>query len=189
MKSKSKYSHSVEICLSHEGASDSCLKDMTPFKDLLDELDVTASKSTHYHKLDEWTSQVFGYVQEMLKKYDFKNGQPEVNEKNPDASFWWKIYSVVSNVIYSTHLETKVSSHHSSAHDRNSALIKDVDVIIHKFIKFEPVGKYAYDVFYVDGEWEVTGTTRGDNKKHATENFKREYGPTVKVKHLQRLSY
>ena len=37
--------------------------------------------------------------------------------------------------------------------------------------KFQPQGKYEYDVFYtLDGEI-MTGHTKGDNQKHARENF------------------
>lgn len=58
-----------------------------------------------------------------------------------------------------------------------------------KIGKFEPIGKYNYDVFYVDNGYEVTGTTKGDNEKHARENFRKEYGDSVIIKHLQKLKY
>jgi len=188
---KSKYSYSVEKCLNHEGVSEKCLSDLIPFKELLDSLEPTASKNTHYDRLDEWSDKVYEYVHDMLKKHGFVNGNMEANAKIPDAGFWWKIYGVVSDVCYSSNLNKTalVATHHTSAYDRNEALRKDVDVIIRKFIKFEPNGKYAYDVFYTEADYEITGSTRGDNKKHAIENFKKEYGPNVKIKHLQRLSW
>ena len=52
--------------------------------------------------------------------------------------------------------------------------------------KFEPQGKYEYDVFYtIDGEM-MTGHTKGDNKAHATSNFYREYESWAIIKHFQR---
>ncbi|MEK6828999.1 MAG: hypothetical protein AABY15_02650 [Nanoarchaeota archaeon] len=186
-----KYSHSVEECLIHQGTSEDCLKDLIPFKELLDSMESTASKKTHYDRLSEWSDKAYGYVHDMLKKRGFVSGDMEANANKPDAGFWWKVYGIVSSVCYSSNLKQTalVATHHTSAYDRNEALRKDIDVIIRKFIKFEPIGKYSYDVFYVDADYEITGSTRGDNKKHAIENFKKEYGPDVKVKHLQRLSY
>ena len=186
-----KNSYSVNECLAHDQPSKECLDDLVSFKSFLDSMTDKASKETHYEKLNDWSDPIFQYVHSMLKKYGFKNGDPEANSKNVNASFWWKIYSVVSNVIYSTNLkpEILVALHHSSAYDRNEALKKDIDIIIRYFIKFEPSGKYSYDVFYSEAGYELSGSTKGNNKKHAIENFKKQYGPNVIVKHLQRLSY
>ena len=52
--------------------------------------------------------------------------------------------------------------------------------------KFEPQGKYDYDVFYtLDGEM-MTGYTKGNNQKHATENFYAVYDQRAKIEHFQR---
>ena len=52
--------------------------------------------------------------------------------------------------------------------------------------KFQPTGKYEYDVFYtLNGEM-MTGYTKGDNQKHARENFYVEYEEWAKIKHFQR---
>ena len=66
----------------------------------------------------------------MLKKYGFVNGEPEINAKNFKATFWWQIYDLVSNIIYSPNLKTEVFSHHSSAYERNEALIIEVNYIL-----------------------------------------------------------
>ena len=51
--------------------------------------------------------------------------------------------------------------------------------------KFEPQGKYEYDVFYtLDGEM-MTGHTKGDNQKQAKENFYVEYEERAKIQHFQ----
>lgn len=55
--------------------------------------------------------------------------------------------------------------------------------------KKEPIkegkGKYLYDIFYeLYGEI-MTGTVRGDNKKHAKQNFINLYGD-LKINHYQR---
>jgi hypothetical protein len=54
--------------------------------------------------------------------------------------------------------------------------------------KFEPQGKYEYDVFYQDRNEQCVGYTRGDNQAHAKENFLNEYGD-LKINHFQRLYY
>lgn len=96
-----------------------------------------ACKGTHYEKLNDWSDPTFQFVHDMLEKYGFKSGDMVGNEKNVDALFWWKIYDVVSNVIYSLNMKLTVlvAIHHSSAFDRNEALKKDIQVIIDHFKK------------------------------------------------------
>lgn len=54
-------------------------------------------------------------------------------------------------------------------------------------MRFEPKGKYYYDVFYtLDGEM-MTGQTKGDNQKSAKENFFVQYEERAKIQHFQRL--
>lgn len=186
-----RYSYSVRKVLETIKPSDACLQDLVVFKEIVDSLASSASKETHYHNLNQWSDQVYEFIHKMLDKYGFINGNVAANEKNVDASFWWKIYSVVGSLIYSPNLKplVLVANHHSSAYDRNEALRKDLAIIIRRFIRFEPEGKYEYDVFYEEAGETCTGSTKGNNKKHAIENFKKNFDMDfVKIKHLQRLS-
>lgn len=99
---------------------------VTDFKRMCIGMRDTASKKTHYQDLNQWSDVVFGYVHKMLKKTGFKNGRPEENAKNPSATLWWAIYGVVGNITYSPYLKTEVARHHSSAWERNEALIKEL---------------------------------------------------------------
>lgn len=100
---------------------------VTDFKRMCIGMRDTASKQTHYQNLDQWNDVVYGYIHKMLKKTGFKNGQSEENAKNPSATLWWTIYGAVGSITYSHYLKTKVALHHSSAWERNEALIKELD--------------------------------------------------------------
>lgn len=104
-------------------------KDFKSFKELLQYAKEYASKQTHYHKLNDWSDIVHGYVHEMLHKYGFVNGNPKANETNTAAQFWWTIYKKISNLIYSKYLVTIGAHHHASAYERNEALIKELEPI------------------------------------------------------------
>lgn len=108
-------------------ASEKALKDLEGYLTLLKSLSTTASKQTHYHKLNDWSDVAYGYVHDMLKKYDFKNGGPDQND---NARFWWTVYGMVSSIHYSTFLTTNVALHHSSAFERNEALTKEIEYLI-----------------------------------------------------------
>jgi len=107
-------------------ASEEAKVAVTDFKQMCIGLREVASKKTHYQDLDEWSDVVFGYVRKMLKKTGFKNGRPEENAKNPNATLWWAIYGMVGNITYSQYLQTRVARHHSSAWERNEALIMEL---------------------------------------------------------------
>ena len=111
-------------------ASLDAVTDLQYFVGVLEKLRKTASKRTHYGDLNLWSNAVFGYVHDMLKKHKFVNGDPEANTLLPDAMFWWKVYSIVSNVIYSPHLKSEVAYHHSSAYERNEALILEINDVL-----------------------------------------------------------
>jgi hypothetical protein len=111
-------------------ASRDAIADLGFFKKALEALRSIASKKTHYQDLEQWNHDVYEFLHAMLHKHGFVSGDPEANALKPDAIFWWKIYSVVSNVIYSPHMVTEVAVHHSSAFDRNEALIKEVEDIL-----------------------------------------------------------
>lgn len=111
-------------------ASAEAVGDLQKFYDYVEGLRAIASEKTHYHELNVWSGKAHEFVSAMLKKYGFVNGDPETNEKNPDASFWWKVYSIVSNVIYSPHLKSEVAYHHSSAYERNEALLLEIKDVL-----------------------------------------------------------
>ena len=116
--------YSVEKCyLDSNGVSDEAISDLQLFYDHLDSLSKTASKQTHYDRLDEWSGNVYKFVEKMLKKYGFINGS---QLQNINAKFWWNVYSIVSHCVYSPNLETKVSTNHSSAFERNESIKKDI---------------------------------------------------------------
>lgn len=112
--------------------NDDVKKDLKAYYELLQSLSSTASKGTHYDKLNEWSDEAYGYIHTMLKKYGFKNGEPEENKKNVNASFWWAIYGALSSIHYSPYLKTQVALHHSSAWERNEAMIAEMKVIVDK---------------------------------------------------------
>lgn len=105
--------------------------DLKKFSELLTEQVLVASKKTHYHRLDEWSDVVYGFVHKMLRVCKFKNGK---KEQNINAAFWWSIYGLVSGVIHSPELPlSDVARHHTSAYDRNHALLGEVNHIISEF--------------------------------------------------------
>jgi len=123
-------SYSVEKCLK-ANVTVPGFNDLSVFLAELLELDKTASKQTHYEKLDDWLVPVYKLVRQRLKNFGFINGGAAHGIKQPtDADFWFLVYGVVNNVCYSPNLETQVSHHHSSAWERSQALIKDIQDII-----------------------------------------------------------
>lgn len=122
--------YSTKKVLEVEGVDIECKKDLFPFLDVIESQTDVASKSTHYHNLDEWNDVIYDYIRSMLKKYKFKNGDVEANAKNPQASFWWAIYGLKGSIIYSPSLKTEVATHHASAFERNEALKAEVNCLI-----------------------------------------------------------
>lgn len=117
--------------------SQKAFDDLLKYLEFLESLRETASKGTHYDRLDEWNDKAHGFIHDMLDKYGFINGGAAIGLTQPiDANFWWMIYRVINSICYSNHLKTQVASHHSSAWERNEALIGD----IHDIIEFKPKG-------------------------------------------------
>jgi hypothetical protein len=85
----------------------------------------TSSKRTHYDRLNEWSDEVYGYIREKLAKFGHVSGSL-VNVASPNLSLWFEIYGLMSSVSYSPYLETQVARHHSSAYERNEALIMEL---------------------------------------------------------------
>lgn len=109
--------------------------ELKSFQELLNNLRSTASKKTHYQQLDEWTDIVYGRIRDYLNQHGFINAGAALGLNQPPlADMWWAIYSVKSSIIYSHFLQTEVSDHHSSAYERNEALIKEVDEILKELI-------------------------------------------------------
>ena len=87
---------------------------------------LTSSRHTHYAGLDEWVDAVNKFISVKLKKAGFKNGKREMNDRIPDVVLWWTIYKITNSIINSEYLETKVALHHTSALERNNALINEL---------------------------------------------------------------
>lgn len=133
-----KLSHRTKKLVSSlENVPKKCLEDLVSFKEILVYLRETASKHTHYHKLDEWSNVVYKFIHDKLDENGFKNGDPEANDKNPGARFWWHIYGIMGGIHYSRHLNTQVANHHSSAFERNEAFIAEVDDVLSFVDEFE----------------------------------------------------
>jgi len=128
-----KVSYRVEKCLELQTSQES-FDDLIIYFKTLQELDKTASKQTHYHELDKWMDPVYGFIHKQLKKYGFIEAAPLKGLTQPmDAEFWWAMYSLIGSACYSIHLKSKAAHHHSSAWERNQALIGDIqDIIEHK---------------------------------------------------------
>lgn len=91
----------------------------------------SASKGTHYHKLDEWSKPVYQQIHQFLHKHGFINGGAARNLSQPPlADMWWSVYSMMSSIIHSPYLKTEVADHHASAYERNEALIEEITALI-----------------------------------------------------------
>lgn len=111
-------------------ASEECVGDLHVYRNMVIEWQNTASKRTHYEELEEWSKPAYGFIHDMLHKYGFVNGNPEANAKNANASLWWSVYGLLSNIIYSPNLKSEVAYHHSSAFERNRALLAELNIIL-----------------------------------------------------------
>jgi hypothetical protein len=111
-------------------ASAEAITDLKAYADYVEGLRTIASEKTHYHDLNVWSDKAYEFIHAMLKKYGFVNGDPEANALLPDATLWWMVYGLISNVIYSPHLKTQVAYHHASAYERNEALILELKDVI-----------------------------------------------------------
>jgi len=110
-------------------ASADCIGDLHRYHHKVIEWQNTASKKTHYEDLELWSKDAYGYIHDMLNKYGFKNGDPAANAQNANASLWWNVYGLLSNIIYSPNLKSEVAYHHSSAFERNRALLAELNTV------------------------------------------------------------
>lgn len=100
--------------------SKECIQDLHQYHHKVIEWQNTASKKTHYNDLNLWSDEAYDFIHQMLKKYGFVNGDPE-------AHFWWQVYGLLSSIIYSPYLKSEVAYHHSSAFERNRALLGELN--------------------------------------------------------------
>lgn len=105
------------------------LKKLRDFYTLVVNLRMYASTKTHYDRLDEWSKPIYDFIHTMLDISEFANGHPEKNTSS-ECIFWFTIYKLMSSIIYSPNLKTEVANHHSSAYERNEALIKELEYIM-----------------------------------------------------------
>ena len=123
-----KVSYSMSETLKLKTSSES-LEDLNLFIELVEKQRNSTSRNTHYDKLSDWNNPTYDFIRKMLNYYGFIQGEVEKNKLNQDASFWWSLYQVVSNITYSPLLETEVSRQHSSAYERNEALYKELLIL------------------------------------------------------------
>lgn len=102
------------------------IEDIEGFKSLCESL--SPSKKTHYDRLEDWANPVYSYIRTMLDKHGFKNGE---SVQLPAAKFWQMVYRMPSSIIHSPNLISEVSNHHSSADERNKALIIELWHVIY----------------------------------------------------------
>lgn len=89
-----------------------------------------ASHNTHYDHLDDWYNPIRNYIHDTLYRVGFKNGDPEYNHKFPDIRFWWLVYGIEGNIIWSPNLVSFGANHHSSAYERAFALRIELSAIL-----------------------------------------------------------
>ncbi len=115
---------------SNELIPDSQLTDYEELCYIVEKSIQTATKETHYYHLDEHLKPIWDFIHNKLNKTGFKNGEPEVNAKNENASFWWKVYGVFSNTTYSRYLPYEpCANHHASAKARLIAFRYELDTM------------------------------------------------------------
>jgi hypothetical protein len=112
------------------GVSIEAKNDVHTLLELCYTLRSTASKKGSYDHLEDWTKPVYELHSRILHHYGFKNGDVEYNNSIPDIQYWWGIYGIINNIIYSPNLHTEYENHHSSAWERNEALIAELEFLI-----------------------------------------------------------
>ncbi len=133
MKNESKIFFRTRECIeAGKNASLGAIEDAHKYLSLVQGWQGTASKRTHYTDLELWSEPAYEFIRKMLNKYGFINGNPEANAKNPNANFWWQIYCLLSNIVYSPNLVSEVAYHHSSAFERNRALMIELNILLSK---------------------------------------------------------
>ena len=110
--------------------SDEAKKDVQEFINYCIELRKTASTEYFYDHITEYNNSIQDFIHKELKKYGFKNGNVEWCNSHPDIAYWWEIYKMIDWIIYSPNLHTKTENHHSSAYERNEALIVELQYLI-----------------------------------------------------------
>jgi len=92
----------------------------------------TASKRGFYDRLVEYNKPISDHIHGALTDAGFANGEPAKNtpEANPDAAFWWALYNTWCNIVYSPNHMSIHPNHHSTAFDRNEALIAEIEYLI-----------------------------------------------------------
>jgi len=138
MKKKTflKYEYSYQcgkILSCTKGVSDLAVINLKELLELVRKSESTASKNYFYDKIDEWSDPLYDFISKTLKKFGFKNGNREYNDRFPDIVFWWEIYGLISSTIYSPNLQTKTENHHSSAYERNCVLEIELQYVLDSF--------------------------------------------------------
>jgi hypothetical protein len=96
------------------------IDDLNNFKKLLEDWTTKASKETHYYRLNYWEKAVLQFI---VPKLD---SDPSLYS----YMFWLNMYKTVNSIALSPHLKTNVKRHHSSAYERNQALLVELNSIL-----------------------------------------------------------
>ncbi|HAS5778540.1 TPA: hypothetical protein I7E95_002498 [Vibrio cholerae] len=100
------------------------------FVDFLQLVDSSSpSTQTHYTGLDEWSKPIYEHIRGEMYKHGFINGDVDANKQKPLVGFWFSVYSILANIIYSPNLNSEVADHHSSAKERKDALMMELEYV------------------------------------------------------------
>ncbi|MGZ7506461.1 hypothetical protein [Vibrio parahaemolyticus] len=102
-------------------------RDFLEFLQLVDSSN--PSTQTHYTGLDEWSEPIYERIRGEMYKHGFISGDVEGNKQKPLGQFWFGVYSILSKITYSPNLNSEVADHHSSAKERNDALMIELNYI------------------------------------------------------------
>ena len=123
-----KISYQLEKCMEIDSISLSCYHELCNFAKWLQDACDWTDRRTHYQGLDEWLTPKNQIISKNLDKFGFINGKGSTNN---DSAFWWVIHQL--EPCYSLNLVTEVSSHHSSAWERNNCMLIEIEHLISQF--------------------------------------------------------
>lgn len=95
------------------------IDDLNDFKRLLEDWTTKASKETHYYGLNYWENAVLKFITTKLQ-----------DQSSLNYLFWLNLYKTANTIHLSPHLKTNVKRHHSSAYERNQALLVELNSIL-----------------------------------------------------------
>lgn len=112
--------------------------------------ELSPSNRPRYHRLNEWYDEVRPHIRSMLASHGFINGDKQGNENKPLVQVWLAVSRLLSSITSCPHLDTQVSRHHASAHERNITFIGELTKVITHFTTKEPENMGSFDLFHAD---------------------------------------